>query len=120
MTIARVLRLHPRDNVGIALNDLAPGQEGASEPVPRGHKFALGPIRAGEFVRKYGQIIGTATQDIASGAHVHVQNLGMGADRGGDAGQSGLPVIAPAPDSILSWAFRAPTAVPERAISSAS
>lgn len=69
MTTARVLRLHPGDNVGIALGDLSPGQEGASEPVPRRYKFALGPIRAGEFVRKYGQIIGTATGDIAPGAH---------------------------------------------------
>lgn len=105
MSSARVLKLHTRDNVGIALSDLAPGQEGASEPVPRGHKFALVPIRAGEFVRKYGQIIGTATQDIASGAHVHVHNLGMGSDRGGDAGQAGLPVIAPAPelDSFMGY-----------------
>src|SRR5690606_3294238 len=105
MTMARVLRLHPEDNVGIALTDLVPGEEGASEAVPRGHKFALRLIREGEFVRKYGQIIGTATMDIPIGAHVHVQNLGMGEDRGGDAGQSGMPTITPAAqqDSFLGF-----------------
>ncbi|NPD14879.1 altronate dehydratase [Xinfangfangia sp. D13-10-4-6] len=105
MTGARVLRLHPDDDVGIALTDLAPGQDGTTEAIPRGHKFALHPVRQGGFVRKYGQIIGTATADIPAGAHVHVQNLGMGQDRGGDAGHGPMPEIAPAttPDTFLGF-----------------
>lgn len=79
------LRLHDLDDVAIAIADLAAGEAGASEPIPRGHKFALHAIAAGEFVRKYGQIIGTATQDIPAGAHVHSHNLGVGKDRGGEA-----------------------------------
>jgi altronate hydrolase len=40
-----------------------------------GHKFAVRPIRAGEPVYKFGQIIGFAGRDIASGEHVHVHNV---------------------------------------------
>ena len=40
-----------------------------------GHKIALRPIRKGEAVLKYGQIIGFASQDIAPGDHVHVHNV---------------------------------------------
>ncbi|MEH6725243.1 MAG: UxaA family hydrolase, partial [Hyphomicrobiales bacterium] len=43
--------------------------------VPRGHKVAVVPIKAGEAVRKYNQIIGYASQDIPAGAHVHTQNV---------------------------------------------
>ncbi|TGN68236.1 altronate dehydratase [Paracoccus liaowanqingii] len=70
----------------VALTPLAPGAPVAgdtvtAEAIPAGHKIALCPIAAGEPVLKYGQVIGTATQAIAAGAHVHVQNLGMGAHR---------------------------------------
>ncbi|SON56656.1 Altronate dehydratase [Hartmannibacter diazotrophicus] len=103
--ITKVLRLHPDDNVGIALKDLDAGEAGAAEPVPQGHKIALMPIEAGTFVRKYGQIIGAATQDIRAGAHVHTQNLGVGTERGGNAGSSDVVPIAPARnrDSFLGY-----------------
>ncbi|MDP3960530.1 MAG: altronate dehydratase family protein [Pseudorhodobacter sp.] len=86
MTTAQpqVIRLHPADNVIVALQDLAQGRvvPGVAVPlpqaVPRGHKIATAAIAAGEHVLRYGQIIGTATQPIAPGAHVHVHNLGMG------------------------------------------
>src|SRR5690242_7705224 len=42
-----------------------------------GHKIATRPISAGATVRKYGQVIGAATADIAPGQHVHVHNLAM-------------------------------------------
>ncbi|MES2433989.1 MAG: altronate dehydratase family protein [Pseudomonadota bacterium] len=67
----------PGDDVAIALADLPAGALVAgvvlSAAVPRGHKIARHPIAAGAAVRRYGQ----ASQDIAAGAHVHVQNLGM-------------------------------------------
>ncbi|MCL6283304.1 altronate dehydratase family protein [Ruegeria sp. 2012CJ41-6] len=76
------IRLHPKDNVVIALRDLPDGTgvEGAVLPAPvsRGHKIAVAAIRAGQVVRRYGQIIGAAKLDIAPGDHVHVHNLGMG------------------------------------------
>ncbi|MEO1988501.1 MAG: altronate dehydratase family protein [Martelella sp.] len=105
MSGAQILRLHTDDNVGIALVDLKPGEAGASEAIPRGHKMALEAIPEGAFVRKYGQIIGVATADIVAGAHVHTQNLGVGTERGGDADTLEIQPIAPASvrDSFLGY-----------------
>lgn len=79
----RTLTLHPQDNIAIALADITAGDAcGAvtvQQSVARGHKFAIGPIMAGQNVLRYGQIIGQATADISAGEHVHVHNLGMGA-----------------------------------------
>ncbi|NTT86887.1 UxaA family hydrolase [Tabrizicola fusiformis] len=75
--------LSPEDDVAIALADLPAGAEVAGvvllSAVPRGHKFARHALAEGAAVRRYGQIIGQASQPIAPGAHVHVQNLGMSA-----------------------------------------
>ena len=78
-----VIRLHPDDSVVIARAALLPGAEvapgvTATERVPAGHKVAVKPVAVGEPVMRYGQIIGFATQPIAPGQHVHVQNIGMG------------------------------------------
>ncbi|MFM2089730.1 MAG: hypothetical protein RLZZ127_219 [Planctomycetota bacterium] len=75
-----ILRIHPHDDVAVALADLPPGAEigpglRVREPVPRGHKVALHDIAAGNRVVKYGYPIGTATAAIAGGAHVHAHNL---------------------------------------------
>lgn len=48
-----------------------------TQDVPQGHKLAVRPVAAGSPVRKYGQVIGVATTDIAAGEHVHVHNLGF-------------------------------------------
>jgi len=50
----------------------------ATERIPAGHKVATRAHAAGEPIRRYGQIIGFATQPIAPGQHVHVQNCAMG------------------------------------------
>ena len=77
------IRLHPADNVVVARLALMPGTALPAEKVtvnssiPAGHKVATAPIRAGEPIRKYDQIIGFATDDIAPGDHVHVQNVEM-------------------------------------------
>ena len=78
-----VIRLHPDDGVVIARASLLPGTPvadgvAATDRIPAGHKVAVRAIAAGEPVRRYGQIIGFATQDIAAGQHVHVHNMGMG------------------------------------------
>ena len=62
------LQINPRDNVAVMLDDSSP-------EVPRGHKFALRDIKAGEEVVKYGMPIGHAAGDIRRGEHVHVHNL---------------------------------------------
>ena len=78
------------DNVATALEPIAAGDRvsaggvsvTAAEPIPRGHKIALRPIRAGEIVTKYGSAIGTASTDIARGAHVHIHNVASARGRG--------------------------------------
>ncbi len=40
-----------------------------------GHKVARRDIATGEKILKYGAIIGSATQPIARGAHIHLHNL---------------------------------------------
>ncbi len=75
--------LSPEDNVAVARIDIAPGTvlEGygltACEKIPQGHKMALRHIPRGAVVRKYGQVIGYASGDIAAGTHVHTQNVEM-------------------------------------------
>ena len=59
--------INEKDNVGVCLD----GKEG----IPAGHKFALREICKGEYVIKYGEIIGRATQDIAQGEWVHTHNV---------------------------------------------
>src|ERR1700709_2862327 len=78
-----VFRPHPEGGVLIARSSLPPGVEVAkgvttTERIPAGHKVAIRPIATGEAIRRYGQIIGFATQPIAPGQHVHTQNCGMG------------------------------------------
>ena len=80
------IRLHPADNVTVAVRKLPagtllPDNVATRETIPSGHKIAMAPIAPGEAVRKYGQVIGVATQPIAEGAHVHVHNLVMSDQR---------------------------------------
>ncbi len=77
------IRIHPADNVAVAIADLAAGDvieaDGVRvtlrEAIPTGHKFALAAIPKGSDVIKYGYPIGHATGDIAAGDHVHTQNV---------------------------------------------
>ena len=76
------IRLRAEDNVAVVCRHLAAGDAipvadeplVAREAVPLGHKVTLETIRAGDPVRKYGQIIGFASTDIEPGCHVHVHN----------------------------------------------
>jgi altronate hydrolase/galactarate dehydratase len=85
ISTSATIRLHPADNVVIALADLPAGTVlpelglPLSAPVPRGHKVATAAVAPGANVVRYGQIIGVATTAIAPGDHVHTHNLGMGA-----------------------------------------
>ncbi|MBV9065491.1 MAG: altronate dehydratase, partial [Methylobacteriaceae bacterium] len=71
MTTPRTLRLNARDNIVVAVDAIAAGATAAGIPararVPKGHKMAIVPIAVGEPVRKFGQIIGFASQPIAPG-----------------------------------------------------
>jgi altronate hydrolase len=80
---ALTIRLHSDDNVVVAITALEPEQVIPREkivcrtPIPESHKVATRAIGKGEIIRKYGQIIGVASQDIAAGEHVHTHNMGM-------------------------------------------
>ena len=84
---ARTLVLNPQDNIAVALGNLDTGVETPEgirivKRVPKGHKYALKPIRAGEAVKKFGQIIGFAKTDIVPGDWVHEHNCGIGEEHG--------------------------------------
>ena len=74
------IRLNAADNVVVARAKVEAGTDipgenmTAAEPIPAGHKIATATIAAGEAIRKYNQIIGFASTNIAAGAHVHTQN----------------------------------------------
>jgi altronate hydrolase len=78
------VRLNAADNAVVARVDILPNTELAGEGVrtaqrvPAGHKVATRPIKAGEPVRKFNQIIGFASADIGVGEHIHVHNCAMG------------------------------------------
>ncbi len=43
--------------------------------IPIYHKFCVKPVKKGEPVIKYGEQLGLASQDIATGDYVHTHNL---------------------------------------------
>ncbi|WP_420143071.1 UxaA family hydrolase [Sphingobium sp.] len=77
------VRIAPQDNVAVALRALEAGETidvagqeiTLSEPIGRGHKIALHALSPGDPVRRYGWPIGSATEAIPAGAHVHSHNL---------------------------------------------
>jgi altronate dehydratase len=83
MSLTKLLCLHPRDNVGVAIQTLHAGDSVAvpqgtltvRQTVPAGHKLAWREIPADSAVLKYGEPIGRATQPILPGEHVHSHNL---------------------------------------------
>ena len=79
--------IHESDDVATAIVELCRGERARfwrrgeieeieiAETIPQYHKFALRPIRQKDAIRKYGEVIGTASCDISMGAHVHVHNV---------------------------------------------
>ena len=86
------IRIHPDDNVAVALEDLRKGETltldsvsvTAIEDIARGHKIALRDIKEGEPVVKYGNPIGLARADIPAGAWAHVHNVRTGLSESAD------------------------------------
>ena len=59
--------INKKDNVGVCLE--------GSDKIPAGHKFALCQIKKGDYVIKYGEVIGRATADVEKGDWVHTHNV---------------------------------------------
>jgi altronate hydrolase len=82
----KAVLLSSEDDVAVAKAELAAGtilEDGGTrievrQDIKPGHKVARHPVATGAPVRRYGQVIGFATCDIAVGDHVHTQNLGIG------------------------------------------
>lgn len=75
--------MSPEDNCLIARTALAAGTrvqiDGRDITLPNdinlGHKCARRELRPGDKVLRYGAIIGTITQSVAAGGHIHTHNL---------------------------------------------
>lgn len=105
-TDERLIRLHPDDNVAIAKHALAVGDDcgglAIRSEVPALHKVALRDIEAGERILKYRQSIGTASDPIPAGTHVHEHNCVMS-----DLGRAYEPSNAARPTAFVPDAQRA-------------
>ncbi len=75
--------MHKDDNSATTLIDISKNTElrtneifiRINHNIPMGHKIALKDIRKGDVVKKYGQAIGIATEDINTGDWIHTHNL---------------------------------------------
>ena len=78
----RVIRLHPRDNVAVALENLSEGTKVSIDNTPfilggfiaSKHKFTLSDIPVGEAIYLYGIKVGKAIKAIAKGTAVTTEN----------------------------------------------
>jgi SAF domain len=81
----KALLIDRRDNVAVALEDIAAGAPAsilgpdgtsleAQQPIPFGHKIARVSIQKGQPILKYGVPIGFALADISPGEWVHEHN----------------------------------------------
>jgi altronate dehydratase small subunit len=79
--------INDKDNVITALADIAADEEvkvrhkgeeviyRCNQDIPFGHKIAIEEIKKGNKIIKYGESIGSATQDIQRGDWVHTHNV---------------------------------------------
>lgn len=81
--IAKAILLHPDDNVLVCVAPIQPGDELvidealiiAAETIGVGHKLARRSLPVGEKIFKYGAPVGSMTQTVAAGGHVHMHNM---------------------------------------------
>lgn len=79
----RILKIHPADNVLVALTDLKAGEKisynGSSatlaENIPAKHKLVLNALEAGSEIIMYGVLVGKTTQAIQAGSSVNTGNV---------------------------------------------
>lgn len=82
------LKIHPEDNVLVALCDLDAGypvryngqQFNLTTPVKAKHKFTLQPLAPGDEVLMYGVLVGKATQPVALGEAITTTNVQHASD----------------------------------------
>jgi altronate hydrolase len=79
----QVLRIHPADNVLVALTDLKAGQQVTyngtaltlTENIPAKHKFVAKPLDPESEIFMYGVLVGKTTKPIPAGGSINTQNV---------------------------------------------
>ena len=79
----KVLKVHPKDNVIVALTNLSKGEtisfEGVDyllqEDIPAKHKFFMQDMKAGDVVIMYGVLVGKTQKDIVKGSRMSTENI---------------------------------------------
>ena len=79
----KVLQVHPKDNVLVALTALKKGESVATngqslalpDNVPAKHKFVTADLQAGERIIMYGISVGTAVEPLRQGSLITTQNV---------------------------------------------
>lgn len=78
-----ILKVHPHDNVVVALTDLKKGETvqdnghayTLADDVPAKHKFTETALQAGDPITMYGVLVGKAKQDLSAGARIGTGNV---------------------------------------------
>jgi altronate hydrolase len=99
------VHLRPQDNIAVCRKPIPAGTDitfdggtvRVASAVKMGHKFAVRPVKEGDPVLKYGQVIGFAGRNIAPGEHVHVHNVKIGAFERDYAHATQVPAPLPPP-----------------------
>jgi len=79
----RVAKVHPDDNVLVALTDLQKGEKVfynsteyfVSDPVPAKHKFVIDDLQPGDPITMYGVLVGKAQSAIPKGGLISTSNV---------------------------------------------
>ncbi len=79
----KILKVHPKDNVIVALQNLNKGEtvslDGVDyvlqEDIPAKHKFYQNDMKKGESVIMYGVLVGKVQYDVAKGVRMSTENL---------------------------------------------
>ena len=101
----KILKIHPKDNVSVALKNLAKGQEVALDSkkltiqndIPAKHKFAIEHLNKGDKVYMYGVVVGKVKKDIATGGRISTSNVAHDTE-GYSAEESRIKLNWDAPD----------------------
>jgi len=81
--IAQIILLHPDDNILVCVAHIYAGDlvdiDGQNvklnQDIDVGHKIARRALREGDKIYRYGAPIGSMTQSVAIGEHVHMHNM---------------------------------------------
>lgn len=80
---SKILKIHPADNVYVALTDLKAGEQVSyngsattlTENIPAKHKFVMKPLDPDAEIIMYGVLVGKAVKPIPAGGSINTQNV---------------------------------------------